>query len=230
MTVRETPQREPAFEVGNEVRVRKGILDPDYPDIPLGGWVGTVKEIDQDPDRYYYLIAWSPETLKNVPAVYLKRSERDGLAHEEMTLTEDDIEAYDGQPVSIERPTHINTRPLSPDYQDDRIKLILGATGDDPVPDVHEETLLAYWRHLSHNLAFPFEARHCPEDGAANPVSVIRLSDPEESECDEFYGLLCEAQLGKRRVLVPLGEIEVKKGRPNHQLIDDYSYWFWNWR
>jgi len=108
--------------------------------------------------------------------------------------------------------------------------LILGATGDDPVPDVDEESLLAYWRHLSQNLAFPFEAMHCPEDGAENPVAVIRLSDPDESECDEFYGLLCEARLGKRQVVVPLGEIEVKEGKPNHQLIEDYSYWFWNWR
>ena len=41
------PQREPAFRVGDKVRVKMGIPDPDYPDIPLGGRVGTVKEVDQ---------------------------------------------------------------------------------------------------------------------------------------------------------------------------------------
>ena len=224
------PQREPAFRVGDKVRVKIGVPDPDFSDIPLGGWVGTVKEVDQASRQCYYLITWTEETLKNVPPVFIKRSERDGLAFEEMNLTEDDIEAYDGQPLSIEQPTHIKTKPLSPDDQDDRVNLILGATGDDPVPDVNEETLQAYWRYLSSNLVVPFEAKHCPEDGPENAVTVTRLSDPEEYDCDEFYGLFCEARLRSRQIIVPLGEIEVKKGKPNHQLIDDYLYWFWNWR
>ena len=93
------PQREPAFRVGDKVRVKIGVPDPDFSDIPLGGWVGTVKEVDQDTRQCYYLITWTEETLKNVPPVFIKRSERDGLAFEEMNLTEDDIEAYDGQPL-----------------------------------------------------------------------------------------------------------------------------------
>ena len=224
------PQRDPKFRIGDKVRVKKGTPDPNFPDIPLGGWVGTVKEVDQASRQCYYLIAWTEETLKNAPPVFLKRCERDGLAFEEMNLTEDDIEAYDGQPLSIEQPTHIKTKPLSPDDQDDRVKLILGATGDDPVPDVNEEMLLAYWRYLSKNLVVPFEAKHCPEDGPENAVTVTRLSDPEEYDCDAFYGLLCEAKLQGRQIIVPLGEIEVRKGKPNHQLIDDYLYWFWNYR
>jgi len=224
------PQRNPRFRVGDKVCVKKGIQDPDYPDIPLGGWVGTVKEVDQASRQCYYLITWSKETLENMPPVYIKRCDRDGLVREEMTLTGDDIEAYDGQPLSIEQPTRINTRRLSPDDQDDRIKLILDATGDDPVPEVDEDMLLAYRSYLANNLTLPFEARHCPEDGPENDVTVIGLPDPDECECDEFYGLLCEARLERKQIIVPLGEIEVRKGTPNHQLVDDYSYWFWNWR
>jgi hypothetical protein len=222
-----TPVR---FSVGNLVRVKEGIQDPDYPDIPLGGWVGTVQEVDREAGQYYYLIAWSAETLNAIPAVILKRAERDGLTLEEMTLGEDDLEAYDGQPVVIKQPEQINTRPLSPDDQDDRIKLILGATGDDPVPDVDEETLLTYWRSLSQQLVLPFEAQYCPDDQPECEIAVIGLPDPEECECDEFYGLFCEARLGRRRIIVPLGEVRVGKGNPNHQAIEDYSYWFWNWR
>jgi len=29
-------------------------------------------------------------------------------------------------------------------------------------------------------------------------------------------------------VTLPLGELEVKRGRPNRQLVADYCYWFWN--
>jgi hypothetical protein len=28
-------------------RVKYGIPDPDFPDIPLGGWAGTIAEVDQ---------------------------------------------------------------------------------------------------------------------------------------------------------------------------------------
>ena len=35
----------PRFKVGDKVRVKHGVIDPDFPDIPLGGWTGTVTEI-----------------------------------------------------------------------------------------------------------------------------------------------------------------------------------------
>ena len=34
----------PRFEFGAWVRVGRGAIDPDFPDIPLGGWSGTVEE------------------------------------------------------------------------------------------------------------------------------------------------------------------------------------------
>jgi hypothetical protein len=33
----------PRFEPGAKVRVKHGVRDPDFPDIPLGGWAGTVQ-------------------------------------------------------------------------------------------------------------------------------------------------------------------------------------------
>lgn len=54
-------------------------------------------------------------------------------------------------------------------------------------------------------------------------------TDP--GDCDEFYGLLCEARRGKQGLDLPMGEIEVKKKEDtNRQLVEDYSYWFWNYR
>ena len=38
----------PRFQVGDKVRVKSGVIDPDFPDIPLGGWSGTVTEVEQD--------------------------------------------------------------------------------------------------------------------------------------------------------------------------------------
>ena len=35
----------PRFQVGDKVRVKPGISDPDFPDMPLGGWSGIITEI-----------------------------------------------------------------------------------------------------------------------------------------------------------------------------------------
>ena len=35
------------FTVGDKVRVRTGVTDPDFSDIPLGGWAGKITEVEQ---------------------------------------------------------------------------------------------------------------------------------------------------------------------------------------
>ena len=35
----------PRFKVGDKVRAKPGATDPDFPDMPLGGWAGTVTEV-----------------------------------------------------------------------------------------------------------------------------------------------------------------------------------------
>jgi hypothetical protein len=44
------PPRKPSnaarHEIGAKVRVKSGVRDPDFIDITLGGWAGTVKEVE----------------------------------------------------------------------------------------------------------------------------------------------------------------------------------------
>jgi hypothetical protein len=223
------------YGVGNHVRVRPGTTVPDFEDIPLGGWAGTIREVDQRSAPPTYLIEWNQRTLEHMHPVYRKRCERDGLGPESMWLGEDDLEADRGGPAAVEQPTEIRTRPLEADDQDDRVRLALGLTSDDPLPDVQEETLLAYRRHLAAQLSFPVEASWSPESGlvggTTHAVTITGLGDPEADPCvDEMYGLLCEARAEGRLIEVPLAECEGKKGSPSRQLLKDYSYWFWNYR
>src|ERR1019366_10014001 len=87
------------FEPGSKVRVKPGVRDPDFPDIPLGGWAGTVKEVDRWDDQVTYDIEWDRRTLDAMHPVYRKRCERDGLDPKSMGLDQDDIEPADGTPV-----------------------------------------------------------------------------------------------------------------------------------
>ena len=137
----------PRFLVGDKVRVKTGVIDPDFPDIPLGGWSGTITEVEQADDEITYDIKWNKRTLNGMHAIYRKRSDRDGLELQSMWLNEEDIEPDDGTPVSIEQPTQIKTPPLSEKDQDDRVRMALGLTHDDPLPDVSRKTLLAYYRY-----------------------------------------------------------------------------------
>ena len=216
----------PRFEPGDKVRVRYGVRDPDFPDIPLGGWAGAVKEVQRAKGEVTFLVAWDRATLKGMHPIYKKRCERDGLEMESMWLGDEDLESDDGTTVSIEQPTKIVTQPLSEKDQDDRVRMALGLTHDDPLPDVTRKTLLAYDRYLKDNLKLPFKARS-EADGSS--LTVHRLPDTKEYDLDEEEGLLCEARSREGPFDVPLAELE-GAGSGNRKLVGDYGYWFGNYR
>jgi hypothetical protein len=225
------PQQPAKFVSGTPVRVKSGTTDPDFSDIPLGGWAGTIREVDQRAHSPTYLIEWTQKTLDQLHPVYRKRCERDGLEFEIMWLGEDDIESDTGALPIVEQPTAIHTRSLDPADQDDHIRAILSLASEDPLTEVTEETLRRYHSYLACRLSFPFAATFSAETGPLEdttfPVTVFGLLDVDD--CDDMCGLRCEARHDKRHLELPLGELQVKKDDPNHRFIEDYSYWFWNW-
>ena len=56
-----------AFQIGDKVRVKHGVMDSDYPDMPFGGWAGTIAEVD---DNGFYTVRWSDETLASIHPVF----------------------------------------------------------------------------------------------------------------------------------------------------------------
>ena len=97
----------PRFEPRSKVRVKHGVRDPDFADIPLGGWAGKVKEIEQAKGEITYLIAWARATLRAMHPVCKKRCERDGLELESMWFGDEDLELDDGTPVPSGQPTTV---------------------------------------------------------------------------------------------------------------------------
>jgi hypothetical protein len=158
--------------------------------------------------------------------IYKKRCERDGLELESMWLGDEDLEPDDNTPVAIEQPTSIVTQPLSEKDQDDRVRMALGLTHDDPLPDVNRKSLLAYHRYLKDHLKFPFNARY-ESDGSS--LTVHRLLGPRGYDLDEEEGLLCEARDREGPFDVPLSDLD-EAGSGNRKLVGDYGYWFGNYR
>ena len=102
------PPSPPKFGVADKVRVKHGVKDVDYPDMPLGGWAGSVFQIEKHAPRMH-LIRWSEETLASIHPVFKQRCERDGTDVEEYWLEEGDLEPDSGGPLDIEQPKKITT-------------------------------------------------------------------------------------------------------------------------
>ncbi len=130
------------------MRVKHGVRDPDFPDMPLGGWSGTVTEIIEHEGQINCVFELDERTLASLHPIYKQRCEIDGLDYEFMGVGQEDIEPDDGTPVPIEQPTAIVPRPLSLDDQDDRVRMVFGLTHDDLLPEVNRENLFVYYRYL----------------------------------------------------------------------------------
>ena len=215
--------RNQKFNVGDLVRVKHGVTDVDYPDIPMGGWVGNISKVADDS----YLVEWTIETLEHVHPVYRKRCERDGVDYEEYWVHVSTLEPAPAEPVNVEQPTAIITRPLSTDDQDDRICMVFELTSDDSLPYNSEATELIYVNYLKANLRLPFSARSFdPIKGRKREVTVTGMC--EEFPIDEGFGVVCDVLDGGEKAQIPLSKLKVDSDNPNYQMVDDYITWFVN--
>ena len=161
------PALKAAFAKGALVRVKPGIVHDQYPDIPLGGWVGKIKRIGWL-TPIGYAIHWSKPTLDQAHSVFFKRCQRDEMKPYKYWLDEDQLEeASAPTPVAMEQPTTIVSRPLSTDDPDDRIRMVFGLTSDDGLPKADEQTQRHFFGHLKTRLSFPFKADYWPASASA---------------------------------------------------------------
>jgi hypothetical protein len=98
--------------------------------------------------------------------------------------------------------------------------------------EVTYERLLIFYDYLHHHLTFPFPASYEQEVGplkvAEYDVNCIRLD--QEMKVDEFYGILVECRQGRKKVIIPLADIDVIEEGTNCALIEMYHSWFWTYR
>jgi len=215
------------FAVGDRIRARRGTVHPEYADIPLGGWIGTVTRIAWL-IPISYEIQWTEETLDAAHPVYSKRCERDAEEPEVSWLDEWEIEPDSADaPVEMEQPANLVVRPLSEDDQEDRIRMVFGLTSDDALPAMSDETERQYLDYLQAHLKFPFNASYCSDQTDfyenARHGEVVGFASP--SPIDVIYGIMCEVRRGQETDVVPLENLELDDDDPNCRYLDDYEYW-----
>ena len=120
------------------------------------------------------------------------------------------------------------------DNDEKRVAYILGVKKGNKLPDVSMKTLKLYHSYLSENLLFSFDANYLQETGpfekTCYDIKVTGLLSLDGHSDFEFYGLLCKGKQRRRKIVIPIAEVEVKQQGKNKQLIEDYRMWFWNYR
>ena len=217
-----------AFATGDLVRVKPGIAHDQYPDIPLGGWVGNISRIAWLTPAGYE-IRWTKPTLAQAHPVFFKRCQRDGVEPGEYWVEADQLEkAADETPTTMDQPTSLSTRPLSTDQLEDQVRSVFGLTTDDPLPPVDEQNHKQFLDYLKANLTFPFDADYAAASvlgsDTSETVQILRFADPP---IDLNDGILCEARKGKKHFQAALSNIQVHKDDPNFRHVEDYTFWLW---
>lgn len=217
------------FAKGEQVRVKSGIVHAQYPDIPLGGWVGKITRIAWL-TPVGYEVRWTKTTLDRAHPVYRKRCQRDEIDADTYWLEEGEVELapVEGQP-EMEQPTNLATRPLSEDSPEDGIRMVFGLTSDDPLPPINNQTQRRYLAFLKAHLAFPLKAEYAAASvlgsDASEEVTVVGFAS--KSSIDPDDGIVCQAQKLRHTFDVPLSNIHVREDDPNFQYVEDYTYWLW---
>ena len=233
----------PKYSVGNLIQVNDDIMDYDWDDLPLGGWVGKITEIHREQDGPKYDVDWSDETVAKCHPIYEKLAEREGWVFGKYTkLAEKEIHAFTTGEVVLVDPGDVSRytdRPLDPEDHTDRIRMIFGTKPLEwfPMLDDNEESntrlLKQYYDYLSEHLPLPFEATYVQRNRGrlvSKQAFVVKaLINPDivkaENRDDGCIGLCCTGLDATGNLLeVPLQQIDCEN-MPHKQLLDDYRSW-----
>ncbi len=120
---------------------------------------------------------------------------------------------------------------MPPENEDSRIRRVFELAEGVPIPPVSQSSLLKYREFLEASLSFPFQALHsetkAPVRRLFRCVQELGLSPATSRRASTVMARVNNAH-GETEI--PLDELGVRDDDPNHQLLDDFAYWFWNWR
>lgn len=80
------------LQEGTRVRVKPGVVSPDFPDVSFGGWTGQVAEVSGKPPAQKFIVEWDGSTISAMPGDYVSRCEAQMLFHAMACLRSEDLE------------------------------------------------------------------------------------------------------------------------------------------
>jgi hypothetical protein len=90
-----TSSKNRKLPAGTPVRVKSGIPMPEFPDVDISGWTGTVSDSQGRGLDLKYFVEWDSATLARIPEAYHRHCESHGLFHGMVCLKGAEIEPAD---------------------------------------------------------------------------------------------------------------------------------------
>ena len=230
------------FKVGDWVKVKKGIVDPDNSDYCIENWKGKItQEFTAEADELVVLIKWDSLTLKKMSNDFIKECIQDGLEFSTMWLGIDDIECADpgdNKEDTYEIMQELNSlatytlfikRDRNSKYYDEQAQRIVKIL--DGVDIENGKKVTEKWaKYLNDNLEFPFKVeiidlyKNTYGLDVGDVVNVKKIEGVYGS-----YGIVVEARKWLWKYHLPLSDLEVcVKNSQNYTNVDDYNFWYEN--
>lgn len=215
------------YTIGQSVKVRKGIKDPDTGKYDMSHWQGRITELDTDENGEMLTgILWDSQTLKNMPQAYIKESIREGYDYGMMYLGAADVEpaqardaVQDSREVLEEMEDEYQWVDLG--EQGERIKQVIGS-------EKNEYTLLNKWfTHLEKTLVFPIQGIYTG-DSSRDLKHSDRITVSGMLDSDDKYGIIAFGKAGRNAIEFPLCDAQALEETTANQSLKDYVVWFAN--
>jgi len=245
------------MKVGDFVKVKKGIKDPDHQQFDMSEWTGIIsKKFDTEKGEMQIIaIQWDINTLKKLPVEFVKNCIEDGCEFGTMHLAEEEVQLIDNDKRNNEKEREKLILDLERKYefagfdeQENRISDLLDSTNI----HVNSENLKKYRTFLIQHLKgrillngvedFPWEERFVFGFGSEKEYTQLRKTRPSYKDtfklvkilsADEFQGDLLvkvQRQSDRRTFKIPLSQLKcIDEASDNYTLLDDFSVWVVNY-
>jgi len=219
------------FKKGHSVKVKEGVMCPDYEGLCLAGWQGRIFDIEKvDQGRTIIGIRWDSQTLETMPIEFIEDSETNGDDYTEIYFYAEEVEpakARDSEKDSQKTRDKLHNKYhwLGLGQEGRRILAVIGHVN----PNDELEIMEAWETHLCNVLKIPFDAEvtEIQEHGPlaeGDKVQVHRIA-----EVDALYGILVEITHLNNSHLFPLSDLTVVPQQSLDYLpVQDYCVWFAN--
>jgi hypothetical protein len=79
--------------IGSRVRVKAGVMSPDFSDVSFAGWTAKIMELSGKKPNAKFIIEFDDAAIAAMPSDYLHRCEEQRLLYTMACLTADQLEA-----------------------------------------------------------------------------------------------------------------------------------------
>lgn len=213
---------------GDSVKVKAGIIDPDYNRYDMSDWQGRILSVENDEEsgELLYEIQWDSITLESMPDEFITNSISDGCDYSSMILGEPELIEADVRDrlEDVEQLKKIiDEAHFWEGYgeQGKRIKSVLSQCAD-PF-----DLYYPWFEYLEDNLEIPCKVIYKGEQAMGLKYGgVIELTGI--LDCDDLKGVIGCGKINRKTVNFPLCDVKPETVTFRNQALEDYTVWFAN--